>query len=149
MPTFAKQLLDAAETALASQLAIPASSTYFERVAPISDDECPALNVAVGEARKIGVVGSEGEYDLIELEVDMSFSVHTRGEARTRVADPFVDAVNGALMRDPSLGGLAQRLGLFSLRPRQAPAGTTVGIADVLYRARCLVRERDLSIFTH
>lgn len=148
MPTFAKQLLDAIEASQSAQLAIPANSVHLERMAAISDEECPALNIAIGQARKIGVLGSEGGYDLLDMEVDVVLSIHTRGVPRTRVADPFVDAVNGALMRDPSLGGLAMQLGLYTVQPRQAAVGE-VGIAELTYRARCAVRESDLSIFTN
>lgn len=148
MPTFAKQLLDAVEASQAAQSAIPAASIHLERMAPIGDDECPALNVTIGQARKISVLGSEGGYDLLDMEVDVVVSIHTRGAPRTRVADPFVAAVNGALMRDPSLGGLATQLGLYTVQPRQAAVGEA-GIAELTYRARCAVRESDLSIFTH
>jgi hypothetical protein len=82
------------------------------------------------------------------MEVDVLVSIHTRGAPRARIADPFVEAVNGALMRDPSLGGLATQLGLYTVQPRQAAVGE-VGIAELTYRARCAVRESDLSIFTH
>ncbi|RZL33760.1 MAG: hypothetical protein EOP35_17155 [Rubrivivax sp.] len=148
MPTYAKQLLDAVQASQSTQVAIPASSIHLERMSPIADDECPALNILVGQARKVGVLGSEGGYDLLDMEVDVVISIHTRGAPRTRVADPFVDAVNAALMRDPSLGGLAVQLGLYTVQPRQAAAGET-GIAELTYRARCAVRESDLSIFTH
>lgn len=149
MSTFTRQLLDAVEASQAAQMAIPSGAIHLERAAPISDGECPALNIAIGEARKLGVVGNEGAFDLLDMEVDITLSLHTRGEPRTRVADPLAQAVNGALMADFSLGGLAQRLGLFAVRPRQAAAGATVGITDFVYRARCVVRESDLSIFTH
>ena len=149
MATYAKQLLDAIEASLALQMAIPSADIHLERAAAIDDEGCPALVALIGEGRKLAVVGSEGAFDLIDMEVDITLSLHTRGEPRSRVADPFVTAVNGALMKDWSLGGLAQRLGLFAIRPRQAAAGATVGITDIVYRARCIVREADLSIFTH
>lgn len=149
MPTYSKQLLDALEAAvLANQQAIPATSVFLERVAAVTDEECPALNIAIGQARKLGVIGSEGAFDLVDLEVDVVISVHTRGVPRARIADPFVAAVNAALMRDYTLGGFATQLGLYTVQPRQAAVGE-VGIAELTFRARCAVRESDLSIFTH
>ncbi len=149
MTTFVKALLTAVEASMATQVAIPSPSIWLERDDPVESSECPALVIALGDARKQAIFGSEGDENILDVQVEVTLSVHTRGAPRTTVADPLVTAVHGALLRDPSLGGLAQRLGFTGLTPRQAQAETLVGITDLTYQARCLVRERDLTLFTH
>lgn len=149
MSTFTKALLAAVEASMASQAAIPSPSIFVERIAPLDTSECPALVIELGDARRLAVVGSDGDYDLLDVQVEFTLSVHTRGAPRSTVADPILEAVHGALMRDASLGGLAQRLSFYTLIPRQAQAESNVGITDLTYQARCLVRERDLTFFTH
>jgi hypothetical protein len=149
MPAFARQLLDALEAALAQQQALPSASIHFEREAPLAADECPALVVEIGEARRTATLGSEAGFDLCALQVELTFSLHTRGAPRTRVADPFVQAINAALMRDWSLGGLAQRLAFQGLRGRATQSDSLVAITDLTYQATCCISERDLALFTH
>jgi hypothetical protein len=149
MLTFHQQLLQAVEATQKALSTIPAESVLLDRVDPVAGDECPALVVELGEARSDGSHGSNGEWDILKLRVEVLIAIHTRGDPHTLRADPVIRQSHQALLADPSLGGLAQRLSFIGSRMRRIGSDATVGIAELSYEATVLVDERTLAIWQH
>jgi hypothetical protein len=145
--TYHQALLQAAAYTQQALVAVATERVFIEREAPIERDECPAVNVSLGPARNEGTLGSEGQYDLLRLSVQLQVSVHTRGVPHTLMADPILGEAHTALMSDPTLGGLALRLAFKGSTPRAAVAdGNVAGIVDLNYEATVVVSERTLAI---
>jgi len=149
MPTYHQSLLAAVLATQQALPSVPAARVYAERQAPVELDECPAINLALDSSRKQAVLGGQGDYDLLMVVVQFTLSIHTRGEPHTTVADPVAAQAHLALMADPTLGGLAQRLSYTGSQPRRAPAEGSAGILDLTYESTVCVDERTLAVFTH
>ena len=145
--TFHLQILQAVHATQGNLQAVPAASVFLERVAPFEKDDVPAINIAPGDSRTESF-GSDGDWDILKANFELTVSHHTRGDGQTALADPAIAESHAALMADPSLGGLAQRLSLLRTRPRKASADGTAGVWDLTYEATILVDERTLQVWT-
>jgi len=148
MATYQLQL---AQALLATQQALPglpAQRVYLDREAPVNIAEGPFLEITLGDssARPLGNGNEYGEWDTLHVEQPISLSLYTRGEPHTQVADPLIQQAHQALMADPYLGGLAQRLAFRGLRARRAAADGAIGGMDLQYLVTCCVDERTLQI---
>lgn len=148
MPTFHQQLLQRVVNTQQALTTVPAARVFTEREAPVEKDECPAINAGISESRKELSIGSDGEWDLLQIAVKFQLSVHTRGEPQTTLADPVMAEAHAALMLDPSLGGVALRLSFKSAERRSSAADGSAGIYDMSYEAAVVVNERTLALHT-
>jgi hypothetical protein len=148
MPTFHLEVL---QRVLATQQAIaglPAARVFAERESPLEKDECPGINLSLGQSRTGQTLGSDGDWDVLGVTVQFVIAVHTRGEPQTTLADPFLGASHAAVMADPSLGGVAMRLRFSGSQRRASPADATAGIYDMNYEVTVAVSERTLALHT-
>jgi len=148
MPSFHQQLLQRVVATQQALATVPAARVFVEREAPIEKDECPAVNVALVESRQESIVGSDGEWDLLQLTVKLKLAVHTRVEPQTTLADPVIAEAHAALLADPSLGGVALRLSFEGSERRSAAADGSAGIYELSYEATVVVDERTLALHT-
>lgn len=148
MPTYQQQLLQAAQSRLQSLTLVPAARVLIDRPDPVGKDDCPAITLELNEGRVQQVIGSEGVHDLLAVRAELLITAFTRGDPHTLVADPIVAELHAALMADPSLGGLAQRLSYQRTQPRRVPSDGTAGVFELTYEATVVVDERTLSIYT-
>lgn len=146
--TYHQQLLQAAQQRLQALVLVPAARVHIDRPDPVGKDDCPAITLELNEGRVQQVLGSEGLHDLLSVRVELLVGVFTRGDPHTLVADPVIAEAHLALMADPSLGGLAQRLSYQRTQPRRAPSDGTAGLFELTYEVTVVVDERTLSIPT-
>jgi hypothetical protein len=147
MATFHTQLLQAVAATLQSLASVPAARVYVELESPLEREDCPAISITPGDARSESF-GSDGTWDILKVRLQFTLGVITRGDPQTALADPVIAEANAALMADPSLGGLAQRLAFSGSRPRRANADGTAGSYDLMYEVTVLVNERTLQIWS-
>lgn len=143
--TFHQALLQLVNARLQALPSVPAASVYVERAAAIDRDDCPAINLLLGDTR-FEPIGADGDWDLLRATCGLTLKVHTRGEPHTQLADPVIGDAHTAVMADPTLGGYAARLRVVSSRPQQAPADGTAGIYELGYEVTLAVSERNLAL---
>lgn len=148
MATYLTTLLNAVHATQGSLPSVPAQRVYLQREAPVERDECPCINLRLGQARTAESIGHEGQWDTLRCIVQFTLAVHTAGDPITPVADAVIQQAHTALMADPSLGGQALRLRYLGTQPRSAQANATAAIHDMQYEAEVLVNERTLELFT-
>lgn len=146
-PTFHLQLLQAVLATQQALQSVPTAHVSLERIAPLDAGDVPAIVINPGMTR-FESFGSDGDWDILKARMEIVLSHHSRGDAQTALADPCMAESHTALMADPSLGGLAQRLALLTSRPRKASADGTAGVYDLTYEATVLVSEKDLRIWS-
>jgi|GEM_PF-2217136 len=143
--TFHQQLLQIVSDQLNALPSVYAGNVHIERADAFDRDECPGINLVLGDAR-LDSIGSDGQWDLVRADVAVLLKLHTRGDPHTQLADPAIGDANAALMTDPSLGGYALRLRLVATRKQQAPADGTAGIYELEYRVTVTVNEATLAL---
>lgn len=139
--TIREQILSALFVISQGVSGITNSSITRERVRPVQEDECPALDLSPTTESAPQSIGTGADKRNLEVE----FKFNTAGSGAYALADSFVGELHRELYADETLGGLATGIIPGPTEFARDDADQTIGRTTVKYTIIYTTRRSDIS----